>query len=95
MRRMSVKGGTVMPKRCPGQDTRFWTADDIFEAPCTACGEPVEFFKDDLQRACPHCGGFAFNPHHDMACAAWCPSAAQCLAQYGIEMPDAKQPASG
>ncbi len=32
---------------CPGQDTRFWRSDDIFEIACTRCGTSVEFFRDE------------------------------------------------
>lgn len=69
---------------CPGQDTRFWTSESLNETPCASCGKPVEFFKDDLRRKCPHCGTFTVNPHNDMACAAWCKEAAACLAQLGL-----------
>ncbi len=73
-----------MPAHCPGQDTRYWTHEAIFEAPCAHCGRPVEFFKDDLRRRCPRCGAYTVNPRNDMACAAWCPSAPACLAQLGL-----------
>ncbi len=75
--------------RCPGQDLRYWTPEDIYEAACAHCGGAVEFFKDDLRRKCPHCGQYTVNPHNDMACAAWCQYAPECLAQLGREMPDA------
>lgn len=65
--------------RCPGQDTRYWTPEDVFDAPCAHCGKPVEFFKDDLRRRCPHCERYTLNPHNDLACAAWCPAADVCL----------------
>jgi endogenous inhibitor of DNA gyrase (YacG/DUF329 family) len=70
---------------------QFWTPDNIFEAPCAHCGKPVEFFKDDLRRACPHCGEFTLNPRNDLACAAWCPSAAKCLEQLGGSLSDAEE----
>ncbi len=41
---------------CPGQDLRYWTPKDIFEVSCAGCRRPIEFFKDDLKRTCPHCG---------------------------------------
>ncbi len=70
-------------RHCPGQDTRYWRPEDVFEVPCVRCGQPLEFFKDDLRRRCPHCGAFCVNPRNDLACAAWCRSAAECLAQMG------------
>ncbi|MHB9132261.1 MAG: hypothetical protein ACYDBB_14395 [Armatimonadota bacterium] len=72
---------------CPGTDTLYWTAKDLFEVPCNHCEKPVEFFKDDLRRRCPHCGEFTVNPKNDMACAAWCKHAKECLAQLGIPFP--------
>ena len=71
--------GTV---RCPGQDTRFWKPDDIFEAPCPHCGGGVEFWKDDAVRKCKGCGQPVRNPRLDLGCAQWCKFAGECL---GIE----------
>ncbi|OQX12552.1 MAG: hypothetical protein BWK76_17490 [Desulfobulbaceae bacterium A2] len=65
--------------QCPGQDTRYWSGDDVFEAPCPQCGHSVEFFKDDSQRGCAACGHRFPNPRLDFGCAAYCPFAAQCL----------------
>jgi hypothetical protein len=67
-----------MPK-CPGQDKYFWKPDDIFDAPCPACGEPVEFFKTDPARKCPGCGHAFANPRLDLGCAQWCPHAELCV----------------
>ena len=64
---------------CPGQDTRFWTPDDVFEIPCQACGRPVEFFKTDAKRRCPGCGKRVQNPKVSTGCAQWCDHAKQCL----------------
>jgi hypothetical protein len=72
---------------CPGQDLRYWRPEDIFEAPCACCARPIEFFKDDLRRKCPHCGKYVVNPRNDLACAAWCKQAAECLAQLGRPVP--------
>jgi len=73
--------------RCPGQDKRFWKADDIFDVPCPACETRVEFFKDDSMRKCPHCGYLFRNPRLDLGCAEWCPYADQCLAVTGEGLP--------
>jgi hypothetical protein len=66
--------------RCPGQDTRFWNSEDIFEVACPACSEPVEFFKTDSLRRCDHCGYRFTNPRLNFGCAEWCPAARDCLA---------------
>lgn len=65
--------------RCPGQNTQFWGPGDVFEVRCSGCGKGLEFFKDDSQRRCPHCGRLVFNPRMNFACAQWCPSAKDCL----------------
>ncbi len=63
---------------CPGQDTRHWKPGDIFNVACPACGTTVEFFKDDVSRAC-RCGQRVGNPRVGPGCARWCDHAAQCL----------------
>lgn len=65
--------------KCPGQDSRFWKPDAIFEASCPKCQAGVEFFKDDTARNCPHCGHRFVNPHMDFGCASYCQFAEQCL----------------
>jgi putative nucleotidyltransferase with HDIG domain len=65
--------------QCPGQDTRFWTPDDIFDVPCQACGTPVEFFKTEARRRCPQCGKRIQNPKVSLGCAKWCNYAKECL----------------
>jgi len=66
--------------RCPGQDTRFWKPDAIFEVKCPGCGQAVEFFKDESSRRCKQCGYKIINPRLDFGCASWCRYASQCLA---------------
>ncbi len=68
-----------MRTQCPGQDTRFWKPDDIFELACTECGSRVEFFRDDASRRCPGCGRRIQNPKLTMGCAQWCSHAKECL----------------
>ena len=70
-------GDAIM--KCPGQDTRYWKPDAIFEAPCPECGHIVEFFKDDTARNCSGCGHRFVNPSLDFGCAAYCEYAEQCL----------------
>jgi len=65
--------------RCPGQDQRFWKPDAIFEVECSSCGKAVEFFKDEPQLKCRHCGHTVINPKIDLGCAEWCQYAEQCL----------------
>ena len=69
---------------CPGQDTRNWKSDDIFEVPCPACGRDVELFKDESSRRCSACGQRVGNPRLDLGCAAHCPHGAECLAAGGV-----------
>jgi HD superfamily phosphodiesterase len=65
--------------KCPGQDSRFWKPDAIFEAKCPKCGHTVEFFKDDTTRNCSQCGHRFINPNMDFGCASYCEYAEQCL----------------
>ena len=58
---------------------QFWKIKDIFEAACTECGKPIEFFKDDPQARCPGCGLLVKNPRIDLGCAKWCKFADKCL----------------
>ena len=68
-----------MAKLCPGQDTRFWKPEDIFELDCGACGHTIEFFKDDVYRRCSDCGKRVENPKFNLGCARWCEHAKDCL----------------
>lgn len=65
--------------RCPGQDRRNWTPDDVNEVDCARCGAVVEFFKTDGARDCPGCGARVVNPKVAAGCAQWCAAAKQCL----------------
>ena len=75
----------AIEKQCPGQNTMFWRPDDIYDVACPHCDRPVEFFKTDLKRKCPHCGGKFLNPKVNFSCAEWCEHAEECLgpATYG------------
>ncbi len=64
---------------CPGQDTMFWSADDVFEIACAECGNMVEFFRDDAKRKCSNCQSLIQNPKLNLGCAMWCEHAKQCL----------------
>ena len=64
---------------CPGQDTAFWRPGDVYDIPCSACGNEVEFFKDDASRRCTKCGQLMRNPKLNLGCAQWCEHAKECL----------------
>ena len=66
-----------MPK-CPGQDPHKWGFDAVYDVACKNCGNPLEFFKDELKRRCKSCGTMVFNERMDIGCLAWCPAAEMC-----------------
>jgi len=70
--------------RCPGQDLRYWTPNDLFDVPCTGCGQAIEFWKDEPIRVCPACGHEVRNPRIDPSCTEWCRYAPECLGLDGI-----------
>lgn len=72
--------------KCPGQDSRFWGKEAIFDARCPECGAMVEFFKDEPSRKCPKCGHKFVNPRMDFGCAAYCKYADQCLGELPPEL---------
>jgi len=72
--------------KCPGQDSRYWSGEDVFEAECPNCGHSVEFFKDDSQHKCRKCGHRMLNPKMDFGCASYCPHAEQCLGSMPPEL---------
>ncbi len=65
--------------KCPGQDTKYWKDDAIFEVDCPKCGTAVEFYKDDTSRKCNSCKHRFVNPKLDFGCASYCEFAEQCL----------------
>ncbi len=72
--------------QCPGQDSRYWDPEAIFESKCPGCGNIVEFFKDDNRRTCKKCGQQVLNPKLDFGCATYCPHAEQCLGSLPAEL---------
>jgi len=70
--------------KCPGQDSRNWGPEAIFETECPKCGGTIEFFKDEGSRRCRKCGHKLLNPKMDFGCAAYCRFASECL---GADMP--------
>ena len=79
--------------KCPGQDIRYWSGNDIFEAKCPKCGTILEFFKDDSTRPCPKCDYRMLNPQINFGCAEYCPHAEQCLGSLpeGLQMRKGQQ----
>ncbi len=72
--------------KCPGQDSRYWKQDSIYEAKCPECGTSVEFFKDDTTRKCGKCGARFLNPSMDFGCASYCEHAAECIGNLPPEL---------
>jgi hypothetical protein len=72
--------------QCPGQDSRFWGSDAIFDMPCPQCGQEVEFFKDEPTRKCKQCGLKIVNPKMDFGCASYCQFAEQCVGDLPPEL---------
>ncbi len=72
--------------QCPGQDSRYWSGEDVFEDKCPNCGHIIEFFKDDSQQKCRKCGHRMLNPKMDFGCASYCPHAEQCLGSMPPEL---------
>ena len=72
-----------MIAKCPGQDTRYWKSDDVYSVECPKCGQPVEFFKDDIRRRCKKCSHMFINPRLNLGCARWCQYADQCVGALG------------
>ncbi len=77
--------------QCPGQDSRYWDNEAIFETNCSKCGNKIEFFKDDNKRKCKQCGEEMLNPKIDFGCASYCQYAEQCLGSLPPEMIAQKQ----
>jgi DNA-directed RNA polymerase subunit RPC12/RpoP len=65
--------------RCPGQDSRYWKQEAIYNVTCPHCGNELEFFKDESTRRCKKCGNKIVNPKMDFGCASYCKYAEQCL----------------
>ncbi|WP_446007780.1 HD domain-containing protein [Candidatus Electrothrix sp.] len=76
--------------QCPGQDSRYWSGEDVFESNCPKCGQGVEFFKDDSQQTCRNCGHRMLNPKIDFGCASYCAHAEQCLGSLPPELVEAQ-----
>ena len=40
----------------------------ILKMACPECGHGIEFFKDEISRACGQCGARVYNDHNDHGC---------------------------
>ncbi|HIE08151.1 MAG TPA: HD domain-containing protein [Desulfarculaceae bacterium] len=72
--------------RCPGQDSRYWKHDAIFDSKCPECGTEIEFFKDQTTCKCKNCGKQVINPRMDFGCASYCQYAEQCMGELPPEL---------
>jgi len=72
--------------RCPGQDSRYWKHDAIFDVKCPDCGTEIEFFKDQTTAKCKGCGKQVINPKMDFGCASYCQYAEQCMGELPPEL---------
>lgn len=72
--------------RCPGQDSRYWKHDAIFDAKCPDCGTEIEFFKDQTTCKCKGCEKQVINPKMDFGCASYCQYAEQCMGELPPEL---------
>jgi endogenous inhibitor of DNA gyrase (YacG/DUF329 family) len=68
----------MIEQRCPGQDQRYWTPEDIYDVPCPFCGTEIEFWKDEPVRHCPSCSKAVRNPKIDTGCVDWCKHGSKC-----------------
>jgi hypothetical protein len=66
-------------QKCPGQNRRYWTHEDISEIDCPSCGMQVELWKDQGITKCPGCGFPIRNPKVELGCAQWCAFASECI----------------
>ena len=71
--------------RCPGQDMRYWTPEDIFYVNCPYCDYSIEFWKDEPFRLCRSCKKEVRNPRINLGCAKWCKFGNQCLGRSAEE----------
>ncbi|NLZ28254.1 MAG: hypothetical protein GX887_04740 [Firmicutes bacterium] len=69
----------MLSSKCPGQDMRYWSYDDISTETCPQCGESIEFWKTDVRLRCRKCGKVVINKKFDLGCAEWCAYAKYCI----------------
>ena len=53
--------------KCPKQEHRSWTPEDVCEVQCSGCGKAMEFFREEEKRKCRQCGRIVINPKYQKA----------------------------
>jgi len=66
-------------------DPAFFKPEDIGMQKCTACGEEIEFWKDDIFLVCSRCGERNTNARVRNTCLAWCKEASACIGSKDID----------
>lgn len=61
-------------RKCAGNNTQDWGFDAVHDVQCPKCGNPVEFFKDEISRHCSQCKETILNDRKDYGCGQWCSS---------------------
>ncbi len=69
-------------RKCTGMDMWQWGPGALFDIVCPNCGRSVEFFKDELTRACPGCRQTVKNQRGDYGCGQWCSSQSSHMRNY-------------
>lgn len=63
--------------KCPGQDTRKRSAENIT---CAACGYIVEIFSDENKIKCPGCANEIYRKMLP-SCVDYCKAARECIGE--------------
>jgi len=63
--------------KCPGQDTRKRSAENIR---CRACGYIAEIFSDEVKLKCPKCGNLIYKGRLP-SCVDYCKAARECIGE--------------
>jgi len=63
--------------KCPGQDTRNRSIENVI---CLACGYIAEIFSDEIKVKCPECGNL-IRRERLPSCADYCKAARECIGE--------------
>jgi len=66
-----------MRERCPGQDNRNISVEELR---CSGCGYVVEIFSDEVKVKCPACKGLVCRVRLP-DCVDWCRHARECIGE--------------
>ncbi len=69
-------------RKCTGNNTQEWGPNSIFDIICKKCGNPVEFFKDEINRNCSKCRVTVYNDRKDYGCGQWCSSSSSHIRNF-------------